>query len=273
VKFDGIIKHVEDGNTIIDVLRNNHDIASETQVRNNSIYPIRMTDDGLSAPESEFVTADGYQLRNGNLIVIHDADASKETIKFDDLTKENIRIFKMGVDFKEFNDEVNARKAGDTTISVWLENQFNTNNLNKDIIELEIKKDIKVDKNLKIDDKKLKYSDGYTANDVKLSVEDLCAYVEDLCAYIGDLDNSFEVQSKKKISKITQSDGKIGVECTDLVPNEISGIDTYVDDRIINKINDLDYLDSVKTNEFVTSVTETNGKISVSRARPIISNV
>lgn len=262
MKFDGRIVHVATGDSIRDILKKNHDIASENQVRNNSFYLIKMEDEGYKDPTSEFETSDGFVLRNGDLVVIHDADASRSSIPLDTLLNENIHIFKMGVDFKEFNDEVNAREAGDTQISSWLEGQFNTDNLNKDIAELEIKKDIRTEHSLGIDASKLKYSDGYTAEDVTLSVEDLCAYID-------GLDGEFETGNRKKISKITQTNGKIDVEYSDLISSDVIGIDDFV----VSKIGELSCDDSESENEFVTSVRQVNGKIEVTRKQPEISNV
>lgn len=52
-------------------------------------------------------------------------------------------------------------------------------------------------------------------------------------------------------------------------PVTSGGIKSYCDD----KINALDVSDSVVSNQFVTKVSETDGKISVTRAQPTISNI
>ena len=48
---------------------------------------------------------------------------------------------------------------------------------------------------------------------------------------------------------------------------------TETNNEITNAINGLDVSDNVLANNFVTKVTQTNGKITVSRARPTITNV
>jgi hypothetical protein len=251
MKFDGKIIHVVPGDSIRTVLKKNQDIAVEDQVRNNSFYLIKMEDEGYAEPTSEFETSDGFVLRNGDLVVIHDADASKVSIPLDTLLNENIHIFKMGVDFKEFNNEVSERKeedkklsdridteisvrtAEDKKISDWLVKQFNADGLNPDIAELEIKKNIKANKDLSIDASNLKYTEGYTAEQVTLSVENLSSHID-------GLDGTFVTGSQKKISKITQEDGKLSVEYSDLISSDVVGIDTFVNDKFADLSTEID---------------------------------
>lgn len=115
---------------------------------------------------------------------------------------------------------------------------------------------------------------------------------------INALDVTDTAVSGKYVDKVSETDGKISVSrtnvseaplnsyakgtssaaiaATDTINTAISKLENQVDaanTARVNAINALDKVDTAVTNQFVTSVSETNGVISVSRARPTASNI
>ena len=115
MKFDGHIKHAE--KSLKEIIKANSDTAVEDLVRNNSIFDVMFTDDKLSAPSASYETTDGFTLGNGDVVVIHDCNAKRESIGIDDLNKNNVRVLKCGVARYEFEAEKKTRSDCDTFLS------------------------------------------------------------------------------------------------------------------------------------------------------------
>lgn len=117
LKLDGHIVHVEEGDSLKQLIRNAGDVAVENLVRNNSLFEVRFGEPSLSALSCSFTTSDGFKLGNRDLVLVHDCDASRTSIQLDDLNTDNVTIIHGGVSRYEFEAEIADRAAADEYIS------------------------------------------------------------------------------------------------------------------------------------------------------------
>lgn len=117
LKLDGHIVHAVEGDPLKQLIKTNSDTAVENLVKNNSVFDVCFGEPGLSALSCRFTTSDGFKLGNGDIILIHDCDASKTEIQLDDLDAGNVRVVHAGVSRYEFEDELSVRASAGEFLS------------------------------------------------------------------------------------------------------------------------------------------------------------
>jgi hypothetical protein len=134
------------------------------------------------------------------------------------------------------------------------------------------------------DDSSFIYAQGIKVGGNNIKVEDLnlsnYATKNYVSSAIGALDASYTAQSGKYISSISQVDGKITNVTHGTLPatptlSSLGGItSSAVDTKISSAIANLDVSDTAKSGQYVSAVSEKDGKITVTRANlPTVQTV
>lgn len=121
---------------------------------------------------------------------------------------------------------------------------------------------------------------GSVANSIKTSIEALDVsdtavsgqYVSSVSETDGKIKVSRGTIAASPLNSYSKGTSAASVTASDTINTAISKLENQVDSTK-NSINNLDYADTSVSNQFVTSVSQTNGLIEVKRARPTASNI